>query len=272
MKSIVFLMPWYGAWPAWLELYLESCRFNPTVNWIIFTDLERPAGLPDNVRHAPLSREDFSLLVERRLGLTGYALERPYKLCDFRPCFGRLFEDHIQGYDYFGFGDLDVVYGNLRRFLTDEVLSHSLVSCHQHRISGHCCLLANTEANRNLHLTIRHWRAKLLHPRFIALEDQMKLDPATSLFFESYNTPFVPGMPWRSGREEYPKEWYWNKGRLTNDLDEGESLYFHFMIWKGGRWGRKYGGAQFESLDKLVHQTEEGVGWRINERGFWRPR
>jgi hypothetical protein len=255
-----------------MELYLESCRFNPTVNWILFTDQDSPERLPDNVRQALLSREEFSWLVEQKLGLPGFLLPKPYKICDLRPAFGRIFEDYIEGYDLFGFGDLDVVYGNLRIFLTDEVLSHSIVSFHPQHISGHFSLFANSEENRNLHLKIEGWREKFSQPQSLNLDESgISPDATSSLLFESYSTPMVPHIPWKSGGHIYPTEWYWREGTLTNDLDNEEFLYFHFMVWKGGKWGRKFGGGQFERQAELIHQTEAESGWRINEKGFWRP-
>ena len=45
------------------------------------------------------------------------SLERPYKLCDFRPAFGEIFADELAGYDFWGHSDLDVVFGRIREQL-----------------------------------------------------------------------------------------------------------------------------------------------------------
>jgi hypothetical protein len=35
----------------------------------------------------------------------------------------------------------------------------------------------------------------------------------------------------------YPQRWFWQNGRLTNELDGGrEFLYLHFMRWQSPRW------------------------------------
>jgi len=271
MKSIVLLMPWFGPWPAWMELFLSSCRFNPTVKWVLLSDQPCPSHLPDNVALVPLSMGEFSGLVATRLDLPGFNLVQAYKVCDLRFAFGRIFAEHIQGYDLFGFGDLDVVYGNLRAFLTDEVLSHNVVSCHKHRLSGHFCLFANTEVNHDLYLEVEDWRGKFMDPRHLAVDDRTKFTRPNSLYFESFNTPHCRQIVWTNGLRRYPREWYWKQGRLTNNMDAREFLYFHFMVWKGGRCGRMFGGGQFERLPVLIHDAPAGAGWRINERGFWRP-
>jgi hypothetical protein len=270
-KTLVVLMPWYGPWPDWIELYLESCKWNPTVNWVFFSDQPKPNNVANNVRYVFLSLKDFSHLAGDRLRLPQFKLCDSYKLCDIRPAFGTLFEEYIKEYDYFGFGDLDVIYGNLRMFLDEKMLIHDVISFHKHRLSGHLCFFANTEVNRNLHFTIKNWQLKFMNSRWLGLGDQMSIDRAKSLFFESYNTPFVKDMPWKDGTYNYPTEWYWNRGRLTNNIDQCEFLYFHFMVWKGGRWERKWGGGQFEKVEKLIHVAADHIGlsWKINEHGFW---
>lgn len=44
VKRIVILIPYFGRWPDWFPLYLESCRANPSVDSIFFTD----CAVPDN--------------------------------------------------------------------------------------------------------------------------------------------------------------------------------------------------------------------------------
>jgi hypothetical protein len=102
----------------------------------------------------------------------------------------------------------------------------------------------------------------------------MAFDIRSNYFFESYNTPNITDRPpWKDGTFNFPKEWRWKEGRLTTDKTGSEEfLYFHFMVWKGGLWGKKHGGAQWEKLSKLVHFDDRDLshGWKINEQGFWR--
>jgi hypothetical protein len=45
------------------------------------------------------------------------SLDRPYKLCDFRPAFGEIFREELAGFDFWGHSDLDVVFGRIRDHL-----------------------------------------------------------------------------------------------------------------------------------------------------------
>lgn len=37
-------------------------------------------------------------------------LDAPYKLCDYKPVYGNAFKDYFEGYDFWGYADLDLVF------------------------------------------------------------------------------------------------------------------------------------------------------------------
>ena len=39
---LLFLIPYFGRWPFWMPFFLQSCRFNPDVQWLFFTDCGTP--------------------------------------------------------------------------------------------------------------------------------------------------------------------------------------------------------------------------------------
>ena len=41
----------------------------------------------------------------------------PYKLCDFKPSYGLIFEDYIKDYDYWAHSDPDLIFGNIYKFI-----------------------------------------------------------------------------------------------------------------------------------------------------------
>ena len=49
-------------------------------------------------------------------------LKAPYKLCDYKPAYGYLFQEYLEGYEYWGYCDVDMIFGNLKRFLPDNVI------------------------------------------------------------------------------------------------------------------------------------------------------
>ena len=55
-------------------------------------------------------------------GLFGKAPDTPYSLCKYRVVYHELFKENISGFDFWGFCDCDLIFGNLRYFITDEIL------------------------------------------------------------------------------------------------------------------------------------------------------
>jgi len=66
-------------------------------------------------------------------------------LIDFKPAWGVIFQDCIEKYDFWGCCDIDVILGDIRAFLTDELLErYDMVSCRREFLSGHFMLFRNS--------------------------------------------------------------------------------------------------------------------------------
>jgi len=56
------------------------------------------------------------------IDLARYFDNNPYNLINFKPVLGALFADRLQGYSHWAYGDYDVIYGDLRRWISEEEL------------------------------------------------------------------------------------------------------------------------------------------------------
>jgi len=145
-QSIVLMVSWYGPYPWYFPYFIHTIGFNHSVDFIIVTDnTEEIPNKPDNLkivyRTIDQLKEDFS----RKLGF-GVSIDSPYKLCDFKPAYGFLFQDLIQGYDFWGHIDLDIVFGDIREFMTDELLqSYDVISCRHDFTAGYFTLYRNND-------------------------------------------------------------------------------------------------------------------------------
>ncbi|MCR4808812.1 MAG: hypothetical protein K5896_03015 [Prevotella sp.] len=121
MKSIVVLFPYFGKLPAQYGAWRASALGNANIDFMFFTDCDvEPA---DNIIVHKMEFDDFRKMVQEKFDFP-VILDRPYKICDFRPAFAYVLADYVKSYDFWGWGDLDVVYGDIRHFVTDDVLSH----------------------------------------------------------------------------------------------------------------------------------------------------
>ena len=113
--SMRLVVPHFGPRPAYFPLVVRSMAANPDVSWLLLT--EQPVlDAPPNVAVQLCEFEDLAKRIRSHFDFE-IALERPYKLCDFRPAFGEIFADELTGYDFWGHSDLDLVFGRIRGHL-----------------------------------------------------------------------------------------------------------------------------------------------------------
>ena len=137
MKSIVIIFPYFGILPPQYKMWRESALQNPNIDFMFFTDANvEPAK---NILVHKMQFEQFQHLARKAFDFP-IVLDRPYKLCEYKQAYGYILQDYIKGYDFWGFGDLDLVYGDIRSFITEEVLNHKFLLGW-----GHLTLLHNDE-------------------------------------------------------------------------------------------------------------------------------
>jgi hypothetical protein len=112
------VVPHFGERPSYFPLVLRSMACNPDVHWLLLTDRPVPEA-PPNVEVRVGTFGDLAARVRGHFDFE-VSLERPYKLCDFRPAFGEIFREELLGYDFWGHSDLDVVFGRIREHLPPE--------------------------------------------------------------------------------------------------------------------------------------------------------
>lgn len=137
MKSVVIIFPYFGTLPVQYKMWRASALYNPTVDFMFFTDAHVKPEKNIIVHKMPFS--EFKKIIQQAFDFP-IVLDRPYKLCEYKQAYGYILQNYIKGYDFWGFGDLDLVYGDIRSFLTDNVLEHPFILGW-----GHLTLIRNDE-------------------------------------------------------------------------------------------------------------------------------
>ena len=57
--SICLVIPYFGNWPVYFELFLYTVAKQKNFNVLLFTDIPYNKALPSNVEMIPFSMEDF---------------------------------------------------------------------------------------------------------------------------------------------------------------------------------------------------------------------
>lgn len=133
--KIAIIIPYFGEWPVWIDLYFFSCSKNEEIDWFFFTDCEIPATYSSNLHFIETSFYDYCQLASERLNIEFYPAD-PYKLCGLKPFYGYIHQDVIAEYDFWGFGDVDIIWGNIKKFYTDKMFEkYDVFSSHADRVS-----------------------------------------------------------------------------------------------------------------------------------------
>lgn len=119
MSGYILICPYFGSLPNNFQLWLNSCKYNSEIDFLIITDDMTSYEVPHNVKiiHMPLGK--LQNLIKVKFPFVKHDI-KPYKLCDYKPAYGYLFSDYIADYDYWGNCDVDLIYGNLSKFLPTE--------------------------------------------------------------------------------------------------------------------------------------------------------
>ncbi|MCL1933938.1 MAG: hypothetical protein FWF53_09045 [Candidatus Azobacteroides sp.] len=218
--KIAFIIVFLGDYPWYFPYFLHSCRYNPTVDFLIFTDnTDAKLDLPVNVKVIPYSIEHFKADAIKALGFE-VAVESGYKLCDFRPAFGYIFYDYIKDYDFWGYCDIDVIFGNIRAFMTDELLDeYDIISARHDYLTGCFALYRNNTEMRELFMQSRDYKKVFTEPRNFYFDE-------TNFAFKA----FGKGVHYSQIRTEVE-----SMTHVVRRLQEENKLkaYFEFQIVEG---------------------------------------
>jgi len=262
-----------------MPFFLASCKLNETISWVIITDQTYKLPIPKNIKFICQSYSSYCDLISLKLNIT-FRPSNAYKLCDLKPALGYIHDDLIKDYDFWGFGDLDLIYGDLRAYFTENRLSSkSIFSTMATRVSGHLCLIRNNPKLNCAFMNVKNWKFIFEDDKHHAFDEKAfsklfvrhknlpevlrkftkLLNPWLRLgeFIEAYSTPNAR-IRWLDQSYNFPTKWFWRNGLISNDIDHDYNFpYFHFMVWKKN-WKSNVNNLSFEDISQFT----------IDESGF----
>jgi hypothetical protein len=222
----------------------------------------------------------FNELATNKLGME-IGLSHPRKVCDFKPAYGHLFEEYLQRWDYWGYTDLDVVYGDIRRFLSNARLhEYEVLTARKEYLVGHFTLFRNTGPMRMLYQQSADFRATAQSPQVRSFDEcgkqwHQRLQGKTLTRGAACDsmTHVVQRLMGRRKLSacfaplvvEWPElarpDWRlrWNAGRLWFVDQRREAMYVHFHAFKDSRGYR-------------APRDSEAETFEISPKGFERVR
>lgn len=120
MNRVIIISCYFGKLPVMFNVWADSCGENSDFDFLFITDQDVESRFP-NLNIVRMSFEEIQLRIKYKV-LKDACISKPYKLCDFKPVYGLIFSDYLKGYTFWGHCDIDMVFGKISDFITDEVL------------------------------------------------------------------------------------------------------------------------------------------------------
>ncbi len=261
-----FVVCWFGSLPTYLPVWLKSCKYNPDYDFLLFTDARTDAVIPDNVKFIPFSMGEFVDRCRNRID-EKTVITTPYRICDFRPMYGVIFENELKDYDFWGYCDIDIVLGNINDFVGEDDLNNSDAVFN----GGHFTLVRNCDLMNNL------------FKRPGALFDYRTVDSKEAIYAFDETTGFqsiaktnevkaIWGIPYVETESKYTQLrsrleksnpdnqcFYWENGKIFRVKEENGTRSFQELA---------YIHLQKRKLNMLDNEVAESSGIWISPNGF----
>lgn len=300
MNRIALIIPYFTSTPPiWLNLNFYTCSKQSNIDFIYFTDCDEIIHLASkysNIICHKISFEDYCNNVSNRLGLAFHP-QHAYKLCDLKPFYGFIHEDILKQYDFWGYGDNDLVYGNLEVLTSDNMLnSYDVITTMSERIAGHFAIFRNNEKYRTLGFKCPQWKEHLLLNEHVGFDesDWVRLVlPEKRILTAIYKSLFKPFMSYGKWVEmtyrlysnkwnrKFTKEMFttpipkdgdvWTYDNKTGKIiaqDGRELPYLHFLFFKKTKYLEtdKYWKNDFWKIDNVGDCSEiTDIYFSVNE-------
>lgn len=179
VPPLALILTWFGILPRWLPATLRTFSANQRLVDVHFiSDIPRikwPQRMPANCYLHEMTLTQYEVLIhlktKRRLNVT-----RARKLCDYKPLYGHLHEELLRPYLFWGYGDLDVLWGDLSQVITPESLSHYDVLLPSHAGAiGHLSFFRNNEHMRHLYMQVPNVWEQLASSRMVTFSESRRM-------------------------------------------------------------------------------------------------
>lgn len=171
MNKIALIIPYFGKFPEWMPLYLYSCSKQKNIDFLYFTDCELPQKVYENTIFIKTTFKEYCDKVSHKLNIDFHPTQS-YKLCDLKPFYGIVHEGDLREYDWWGFGDLDLIYGDLSLLINEENLAkYDLLTTHVDKVAGHFTIVRKKSEYTRIPLNIPNWVDKLTLDKHVFLDE-----------------------------------------------------------------------------------------------------
>lgn len=174
--KIAMINIYQGGLPGWLSKFIDQVNLLKNFSWTLIHFCGE-SYVRGNFRMLKVSYDSLDAITLERLGIkiTWKGARDRRKIGELRPTFAKLFPDLVRGFDWWGYYDLDVVFGKLNWFFTDALLTNfeTASASSMDKWSGPFQLVKNVETTNNLFMNHPDWRHLITNPKYNLFDEDV---------------------------------------------------------------------------------------------------
>ena len=284
MHSICLITCYMGPLPNYFSYFISSCRKNKDIHFVVISDSVEESKNIDNVQLIKLNLSQLSELSSLKLQTT-VKVANAWKINEYKPAFGVIFDDIVKDYDFWGWCDLDIIWGNVRSFLTSDLLNkYDVIVPKDKWTAGHFTLFRNNNNNNNLFRLNEDVIALFNSEKYYAFEESCHRWEGDIYSFEWLKSQGLPISMFDIVKHEekrgvlkayfkdvirehpQPIHYLYENGKLIDLKNQEEFMYYHLLtikkIWR-------FYIPSYKVVPDVLHFTPYGIISNKEEKSFF---
>lgn len=154
MKNILLIQVWIGKIPDYFWFHYETTKNLKGFDFLFYTDQKDLKIDSANYKVKYIDKEIIQTKINDVLGQE-IQIKNNKKISDLKSSYGDIFKEDLDGYDFFGFYDIDTLFGDINSWISDYLDEYEIISfgdsVFHNRISGPFIIMKNSQKMRELY-------------------------------------------------------------------------------------------------------------------------
>jgi hypothetical protein len=224
--KIALIQVWLGPIPEYFKYHFETIKNLDYIDFLFFTDQEVEEE-SDSFKKIYIDKDKIEQLIKTKTGQSVSILNNK-KVCDLKASFGHLFEDYLSNYSNYGVYDIDTLFGDVDKFVSEHLFNYDFISFGSenifNRLSGPFLIFKNTEKVKKSYLC-DYFFEMMKNPEVTCFEENYFFE---NIVKQNFSYKILKNVCNFIEKEGCFANYYteWDNGILT--MNGNEIMLFHF--------------------------------------------
>lgn len=254
-NKIILIQLWLGKIPDYFWFHYETTK-NLEIDFLFVTD-QKISLTSKNYKVLVKSKQEIEKKLSNILN-TNLEIKNNPKTSDLKCSYGYLFEEYLNDYDYYGFYDIDTLFGNVQKFIQPFLNEYDFISLGDElihkRLSGTFTIIKNKKEFRELFISDKFSKC-FENPKVQCFEESYY----SEIVFKNFKVKLVDSTNFslnNGGKIIF--ESFWSGGGV---FVRNEEKLLHHFFWKNQTKIEKMGNI---ITTKFIKSFEDDFLWVVH--------